>query len=317
MQRYIIRRTLLAIVTLWIVTVLLFGMLWIMPGDTVDELLLEAGVSLSTSERDELRHVYGLDRPIVQRYFDWLLPILKGDLGRSIVVNVPISQLIRERLPNTFVLGTLTLALSLAISLPVGVIAAMKADRPQDYLARGFAVMGLSTPSFWLAIIVLVFPAHYWGWTPPLRYSPLSDGFWDWSKIFLMPALIGGMFGSASTMRLTRALLLEVLRSDYIRTAHAKGLTQTIVVWRHALKNAMIPVVTIVGTQMSFILGGSVIMESIFNIPGMGSLLRTSIIFKDFIVVQSLVLILATFVLAINLFVDITYAWLDPRIKYA
>ena len=317
MQRYIARRLVYAFFTLWIVTVLLFLLMRVAPGDTIDELLIESGVAITLEEKADLLAAYGLDKPLYQQYFFWLGDLAILDLGTSIQSNIAVTEILKKRIPNTLILGVLTLMVSYSFSIPVGLIAALKADKIQDYAARSFAVLGLALPSFWLALIVIVFPAHYLGWVPPLKFVPFSESPWDHLKIFIAPALVGGAFGSASVMRMTRSMLLEVLRTDYIRTARAKGLRERIVISRHAMKNTLIPLVTIMGSQVAFLLSGTVIMEIIFGVPGVGALMRDAIIGKDYPVVQSVTVVLASFVLLINLIVDISYGWLNPRIRYA
>lgn len=313
MSRYIIRRLLLMAVTLLGVSVFVFGLIRLLPGDAVTMLLQDYAYA---ENLDALRAKLGLDKPVYVQYWEWLGRLLRGDLGASLRSRQPIMDELARRLPITAELGLLAMLIGLGISIPVGVLSAVKQDAVTDYLARGLAVGALAIPGFWLGTLVITFPSIWFRWTPPLQYTPLHvDPVKNLSHVAI-PAAILGIGLSGTLMRLTRATMLEVLRQDYIRTAWAKGLSGRVVIFRHALKNALIPVVTVLGLQVSVLVGGSVVMEQIFVIPGMGRYLLEAIQYRDYPVVQALNLVFAAVILAANLLVDIVYAYLDPRIQY-
>ncbi len=316
MGKYIIRRLLLLVPTIIGVTILVFLLIRLMPGDVVQQISGETAV-LSEEQRQEVRKELGLDRPVVQQYFVWMSEIFRGDLGNSLQTKVPVATELKNRLPVTLELGALALVLSLCVSLPIGVYAAIRQDTILDYVARSGAIAFLSIPSFWMGTMVMVLPSKWWGWAPPLQYKDLWVDPWQNLYMLIIPAAILGMLLSGTVMRMTRAQMLEVLRQDYVRTAWSKGLRERTVVTRHAIKNAFIPVVTIVGLQIPILVGGTVILESIFGIPGVGRYLLFSIGSLDYPVVQAINLIVALVVVLTNLAVDITYAYLDPRIRYA
>lgn len=313
MSRYIIRRLVLLLVTLFGVSVFVFGLIRLLPGDAVTMLLQDYAYA---ENLDALRAKLGLDRPAYIQYWEWLGRVLRGDLGQSLRSRQPIVDELARRLPITAELGILAMFIGLAISIPIGVLSAVKQDTLTDYVARGVAVAALAVPGFWLGTLVITFPSIWFRWTPPLQYTPLHvDPVKNLSHV-IIPAAILGIGLSGTLMRLTRATMLEVLRQDYIRTAWAKGLAWRVVVFRHALKNALIPVVTVLGLQVSVLVGGSVVMEQIFVIPGMGRYLLEAIQYRDYPVVQALNLVFALVILLSNLTVDIVYAYLDPRIQY-
>ncbi len=313
MSRYVIRRLLLLVVTLFGVSVFVFGLIRLLPGDAVTMLLQDYAYA---ENLDALRAKLGLDRPVYVQYWEWLGKVLRGDLGQSLWSRQPIVDELVRRLPITAELGILAMLIGLAISVPVGVLSAVKQDTLADYVARGVAVAALAVPGFWLGTLVITFPSIWFRWTPPLQYTPLHvDPVKNLTHV-IIPAAILGIGLSGTLMRLTRATMLEVLRQDYIRTAWAKGLAWRVVIFRHALKNALIPVVTVLGLQVSVLVGGSVVMEQIFVIPGMGRYLLEAIQYRDYPVVQALNLVFALVILLSNLAVDIVYAYLDPRIQY-
>jgi peptide/nickel transport system permease protein len=313
MSRYVIRRLLLLVVTLFGVSVFVFGLIRLLPGDAVTMLLQDYAYA---ENLDALRAKLGLDRPVYVQYWEWLGKVLRGDLGQSLRSRQPIIDELVRRLPITAELGLLAMLIGLFISIPVGVLSAVKQDTVTDYLARGVAVAALAIPGFWLGTLVITFPSIWFRWTPPLTYTPIYvDPVKNLSHV-IIPAAILGIGLSGTLMRLTRATMLEVLRQDYVRTAWAKGLSGQAVIFRHALKNALIPVVTVLGLQVSVLVGGSVVMEQIFVIPGMGRYLLEAIQYRDYPVVQALNLVFALVILTSNLAVDIVYAYLDPRIQY-
>jgi peptide/nickel transport system permease protein len=314
MRGYVAQRLLLAFPTLLGVTVLVFAMIRLLPGDVVSLTLEDYGAYAKSA--DELRAKLGLDQPVHEQYLAWLGRIARGDLGRSLRDQSSITQNLLARLPVTLELGLLGLAVSLLISIPLGVYSAVKQDTPWDYVARSAAIGMLAVPGFWLATLAITLPALWFRWTPPLRYTPLwVDPGRNLSQMAI-PALILGIGLSGGVMRLTRAQMLEVLRQDYVRTAAAKGLRPRAVVFRHALKNAVIPVVTLLGLQLTVLVSGTVVLESIFVIPGMGRYLLEGVTYRDYPVVQAVMLVFAALIILSNLVVDLLYAWLDPRIRY-
>jgi peptide/nickel transport system permease protein len=265
---------------------------------------------------EELREKLGLNRPIYAQYFEWVGRVLQGDLGESLWTKRPVAEEIGRRLPITLELALLASLVAVAISLPIGVISATRQDTLRDYLARSAAILGLSMPGFWLATLVIVLPAIWWGWRPLSGFVEFATDPVGHVTQLLLPALILGIASAAALMRLTRGMLLEVLRQDYVRTAWAKGLRERIIVLKHSLRNAVIPVVTVLGIQIAQIIGGTVIIEQIFGIPGMSRFLFDAINQRDYPVIQGVNLIVVSFVVLMNLTVDALYAVLDPRIRY-
>lgn len=315
MQQYILRRLLLMVPTLIGVTLLVFGMIRLLPGDAVTMMMQDYGAY--AKDLDDLRAKLGLAKPFHEQYLTWLLGAVRGDLGTSLRNNTPVMDDLVQRLPVTFELGILGLLVSLVISIPLGVYSAVKQDSLTDYIARSSAIAMLAIPGFWLATLAITLPSLWWSWTPPLRYTQFAtDPSKNLTQMFL-PAIILGIGLSGTIMRLTRAQMLEILRQDFIRTARSKGLAERAVIFLHALRNAVIPVVTILGLQLSVLVSGTVVLENIFVIPGMGRLLIEAITYRDFPVVQGIMLIFAVLIIGSNLFVDIVYAWLDPRIRYS
>ena len=320
MRAYVIRRVLLLIPTFFLLTILVFLSVRFIPGDAVDTLLyrMEDGAGGGTHiDRAELERRLGLDVPVPVQYGRWIGGILlRGDLGKPLLKAEPVGQLIAGRLPTTAELGLVALIVGVLIGVPTGIYSAVRQDTVGDYVGRSFAIFGLATPNFWLATIILIFPAIWWGWSPPLRLVRLGDDFVRHFSVFIIPGLILGTYLAASTMRMTRTMMLEVLRQDYIRTAWAKGLRERLVILRHVIKNALIPVVTLVGLQIPIIVGGSVIMEQMFAIPGLGRLMIDALIDRDYPIISGINLFFAVAVMVINLLVDVLYAYLDPRVHY-
>ena len=276
--------------------------------------LLYAGVSV---DRAAVERMLGLDQPVYVQYGRWMGGILlRGTLGNSFLGDWSVEGAIWDRLPLTIELGVLSVVIGLLIALPVGIYSAMRRNTATDYVGRSFAVIGLATPNFWLALMVMIFPAIWWGWSPPMEHIPLVEDPLGNLGIFIIPSLILGTALAAATMRMTRTMMLEVLRQDYIRTAWSKGLRERVVVVRHAVKNALIPVVTLVGLQLPIVVGGAVIMENIFNLPGLGRLMLIALTERDYPVVSGINLFFGTAVLGFNLLIDIIYSYLDPRIRY-
>lgn len=314
MQRYIIRRLLLTIPALVGVTLIVAAMVRLLPGDAVTLMLQD--YNSYAKDADALRARLGLDRPFYLQYATWLGGMLRGDFGASLRDQSPIAQELLTRLPVTFELGLFGLLISLLIAIPLGVFSAVKQDTLLDYLTRSLAIAMLAIPGFWLATLAITLPALWFRWTPPLRYTRLQDNpATNLTQMFL-PAVILGIGLSGSIMRLTRAQMLEVLRHEYVRTARAKGLNERGVIFRHALRNAVVPIVTLLGLQMTVLIGGAVVLESIFVLPGMGRYLLESLNFRDYPAVQAVVLLFAVVIIGVNLVIDLLYAFLDPRIRY-
>jgi peptide/nickel transport system permease protein len=299
--------------TMVLVTLLVFSIIRLLPGDIVTLMMSEQGYA---SDKAQLERMLGLDQPFYQQYVGYIGRVLRGDLGVSFWTKEPVLEEILRRLPVSLELAILAMLFGLVIALPVGIFSAIRQDTWLDYLFRSGAIGGLSIPSFWMATVVIVTASIWWQWVPPMRYTPFArDPMKNLSQL-LLPAIILGLALSASVMRMTRSMVLEVLREDYVRTAWAKGLPERMVVARHVLKNAMIPVVTVVGLQLSTLIGGTVIMESIFVLPGMGKFLLDAITWRDYPVIQGINLFLATGVIVLNLVIDVVYGYLDPRIRY-
>ncbi len=316
MRAYIIRRLLLMVPGLLILTVLVFLSVRFIPGDAIDLMTMEYGSG--EVDREALERELGLDVPFYVQYGRWMGGIfLHGTLGKSLFGGAfSVEEKILDRLPVTIQLGVLAIAIGLVIALPVGIYSAIRQDTAADYLGRSVAIIGLATPNFWLALMVMLYPAIWWGWSPPMQWVPVTEDPLGNLAVLIIPSLILGTYLSAATMRMTRTMMLEVLRQDYIRTAWSKGLKERVVIIRHAVKNALIPVVTLIGLQMPILVGGSVIMENIFNLPGLGRLMVAALEDRDYPVVSGVNLFFATMVMGINLLIDLMYPVLDPRVRY-
>jgi len=323
---------LLVIPTLFILSVLVFLSVRFIPGDTIDAMLGRWDFIAMEVDREALERMLGLDVPVHVQYARWIgvLPtpdwvtgeshfkgLLQGSLGHSLLgAQEAIEETIFRKLPVTFELGLLAIVIGLLIALPVGIYSAVRQNTATDYVGRSIAIIGLATPNFWLALMVMLYPAIWWGWSPPMEWVPFTEDPLGNLGLFIIPSLILGTSIAAMTMRMTRTTMLEVLRQDYTRTAWAKGASEKVVILRHALKNALIPVVTLVGMQLPILIGGSVIMENIFNLPGLGRLMVAALQDKDYPVISGVNLFFATVVMMIVLFIDLTYVYLDPRIRY-
>jgi peptide/nickel transport system permease protein len=315
MGAYMLRRLGLALITILGVSFLTFSSVRLIPGDVVDVLSSGSGVTHIES-KDALRRQLGLDRPLPMQYVAWLGKVVRGKFGTSLISNDSVAANMKTRLPVSFELGILATLFSIIVGVPIGVISAMRQDTALDYALRSLSVGMLAIPGYWIATLVIVYGALWFGWTPPITYIHFSADPWGNIRQFLFPALLLGVTSSASLMRLTRTTMLEVLRQDYIRTAWSKGLAERLVIVRHALRNAMIPVVTLMGLSLATIVGGTVIFEQIFNLPGMGRYLFLSVNQRDYPAVQGVVLVFATVVVLANLLTDIAYGFLDPRIRF-
>ncbi len=319
MRAYIIRRLLLILPTLFLLSILVFLSVRFIPGDVIDVMQgrLEYLGSTGRLDREALEQKLGLDVPAWVQYGRWLGGILlHGTLGESLMGDWSVEEKIVGRLPVTIELGVLAIVIGLLIALPVGIYSAIRQDTAVDYAGRSIAILGLATPNFWLALMVIIYPSIWWGWSPPMRLITFSEDPLGNLGMFLIPSLILGTASAAATMRMTRTMMLEVLRQDYIRTAWSKGLKERVVVVRHAVKNAFIPIVTTIGLQLPILVGGAVIIESIFNLPGLGRLLLDALNDRDYPVVAGINLVFGTAVMGINLMIDLIYAFLDPRVRY-
>ena len=333
MRAYTIRRLLLIVPTLFVLTILVFLSVRFLPGDVIGAMQsrMEQAGGDAEIDRVAVERILGLDVPVHVQYGRWIgvLPtpdfvtneshfngLLQGTLGESLMSPFTIEEKIVGRLPVTIQLGVMAIVIGLAIALPVGIYSAIRQDTAADYAGRSIAIIGLATPNFWLGIMVMIYPTLWWGWTPPMELVTLTEDPLGNLGVFIVPSLILGTASAAATMRMTRTMMLEVLRQDYIRTAWSKGLRERVVVMRHAVKNALIPVVTLIGLQLPILIGGSVIMENIFNLPGLGRLLLTALDVRDYPVVSGINLFFATAVVLFNLLIDLLYSWLDPRVRY-
>ncbi len=315
MQRYILRRFVLVVPTLIGITVVVFAMMRFIPGDVVDVIFGDYGTNPELKEK--ILNDLGLDKPWPQQYVRYVGQLLSGDLGTSIISGRPVSQELRNRIPVTLEMGILAMIFSLIIALPIGVLSAIRQDSIADYAARTFAIGLIAIPNFFFAIMLLLFLARRFHWVPPPTYTGITEDPIANLQIMILPSLVLGAALSGSVMRFTRTQMLEVMRQDYIRTAQSKGLRERTVVIRHAMRNSFIPVITIIGIQVPIMVGGTLIIESIFNVPGVGRYLVSAISQRDYPVVQSVNLILATLIVVTNIVVDVTYGILDPRIRYS
>ncbi|PYN43472.1 MAG: hypothetical protein DMD95_13625 [Candidatus Rokuibacteriota bacterium] len=319
MGKYALRRALLFIPTLLVATILVFTLFWIVPGDPALTILAggegDSG-AVSPEQLQQLRQTLGLDRPIYVQYASWLTNVLRGDLGTSLWYKTPVWNQLKGRFLVTMELAVMAIVLAICAAVPLGVISAVKQDTGLDYLSRIFSSIGIALPTFWFGILIVYAFATFFEWLPPLGYATLWDDPLLNLQQLILPALTLAFNDLAFTARVTRSSMLEVMREDYLRTARAKGLVELRVIGRHALKNALLPVLTVSGYQFARLLGGVIIVESIFVVPGMGTLLIDSIIHRDFIVLQAIVLLIAAVVLILNLMVDLSYGVLDPRVRY-
>lgn len=313
LRRYVAKRLLIAIPSLLIASLIVFTLPRLIPGDAVQLMLAEKAYAKDVAE---LRAKLGLDRPLYVQYVEWAGRALRGDLGESLWTRRPVLDEIAQRLPVTLTLASLALAFALLIAIPVGVISAARQDSLADFVARSAAILGLSVPGFWLATLLIVLPAIWWGWRPVGDFVEFSRDPLGYVRQIVLPAAVLGIAASAALMRLTRGMLLEVLRQDYVRTAWAKGLAERGIVLKHGLRNAIIPVVTLLGTQLPQIIGGTVVIETVFGLPGMSRFLFDAINQRDYPVIQGVNLLVVSTVVLINLAVDALYAVLDPRIRY-
>ena len=328
MVAYTIRRLLLIIPTFFLITILVFLSTRFIPGDVIDMMLAQMNTSGTAADmtRQNLEKALGLDVPVHIQYFRWLgvapqekgefRGLLQGNLGKSLWKNESVTKLLVERLPVSVELGLIAMTTAILIALPIGVYSAIRQDTWGDYVSRSIAIIFISVPSFWVGTLIFVYPPIWWGWSPPTVYIPITENFLGNLGQFLLPGFITGMIMGGTLMRMMRTMMLETLRQDYIRTAWAKGLRERTVNIRHALKNALLPVVTIIGGMVPMVIVGAVIMEQIFALPGVGILTFQALGQRDYPLIQGINVILASVVLLSNIVVDLTYSWIDPRVKY-
>jgi peptide/nickel transport system permease protein len=315
MKTYIAQRLGIGLVTLFGMSVVIFLLLRLAPGNIVD-ILFSTGGYVNPSERAAIERELGLDKPLWAQYVEWMGQLAVGNLGKSYRYDLPAWEIIRPLIPVTLELALLSLIISVALGVPLGVISAVRQDTRLDYVLRVFSLAGLSMPSFWLGMVIILGLVAWIGWIPPVTYVRMSENFWLHTVQFMLPALAVGYRSSALIMRITRSSLLEVLREDYVRTAWAKGQTRRAVIWHHALKNAILPVVTVIGIEFAFLIGGLVVTETVFNLPGLARFLVQAILWRDYPIVQNLVMFIAVVVILSNLLVDMLYGVLDPRVRY-
>jgi peptide/nickel transport system permease protein len=316
MTEYITRRLLLGIPTLFLVLFATFMVMRLAPGDLVEIILAETPFA-TEEDKARLEEQLGLDEPIPTQFVKYVWNVARGDFGESPFTQRPVAEEIKNRLPVSIEFGIYSILLSLVVALPVGILSAIRQDTWSDYVARTFAILALSVPYFFTATLLVVFPIIWFGWSPPLLYKPWSSGPIDHLWYFFWPALLLGINLSGTVMRLTRTQMLEVLRQDYIRTAWSKGLRERAIITGHALKNALIPVVTVVGLQVPIAVGGTLILETIFNMPGIGRFFITAVFAHDYPSLQGVTIIIAIIVIHSNQVVDLTKAILDPRIRFS
>lgn len=316
MNRYVIRRILMSVPTFILTVLFVFMIIRLIPGDPV-EIILSQSPYTTQEAKDSLRAYYGLDKPLYEQFVNYLGQLVTGDLGESTNTESPVTEELRSRLPITMEFGLFAVIIGLIVAIPVGVLSAIRQDSWSDYLSRSFAIFGISVPYFFTALLLIIYPIMWFGWAPPLRWvGPTEDPIGHLHYMF-WPALLLGVTLAGSVLRMTRNQMLEVLRQDYIRTAYSKGLRERVVIWRHALRNALIPVITILGLQVGIAVSGTVVLEVLFNMPGLGKFFLQGIFNRDYPAIQGTVLVIASFTLLVNLFVDLCYAWIDPRIKYS
>jgi peptide/nickel transport system permease protein len=315
-RTYLLQRLLIAVVTLVGMSVVIFVLMRLAPGSIVDILFESAGY-VDPAAKAALSRELGLDKPILVQYLQWLGTLVQGDLGKSYRYDIPAWQVIKPRIPITVELAIFAMLVSVLLGVGMGMASAVRQDTWLDYVLRIVSLAGLSMPAFWLGILIIVLLVRSFGWIPSMTYiSPFADLRAHLLQL-LFPALAVGYRSSALIMRITRSSMLEVLREDYVRTAWAKGLPRGAVVYRHAFGNAILPVITVIGIEFAFLIGGLVVTETVFNIPGVARYLVEAILWRDYPVVQNLVMFIAVVVVGTNLVVDAMYAWLDPRVRYA
>ncbi len=311
--RYILQRLLSAVIVLIGVTFVVFLIMQLVPGDPARVIL---GVQANDENVAALRTRLGLDRPFLVQYFSWLWDALHGDLGRSLITGQPVTPQIMQRLPATLQLAGVALIIGMIIAFPAGIISALRPGSSTDIVTSVVSQIGVTIPDFWLGILLVLLFSLTLGWLPPSGYASIQDGFWDWASHIILPALTAGIISGAILTRFVRSAMLEVLNEDYIRTGRAKGLRQVVLVRRHALRNAMIPIVTIIGLQVTALISSVVVVEVVFAWPGLGRLALNAVLDRDYPLLQGSVLVMAIMLTLVNLGTDLLYFWVDPRIEH-
>ena len=318
MRQYALKRIGLIIPTVLLVTIIVFTVMRLIPGDPALVILSEGDASFTQEELEALRQELGTNRPLVVQYVDWVGGLAQGDLGTSYWrKGLPVWELLGERVPRTLQLAIMAILIAVIFAVPLGVISAIKPDSIIDYFSRVIALVGISIPTFFAGILVVLVLSRGFGWLPPLGYTELWEDPWTNLRQMFLPALALGFYDMAFIARVTRSSMMEIIREDYMRTARAKGLAERIVLVRHGLKNAVLPILTISGWQFGRLFGGTVIIESIFRVPGIGTLLIETVFQRDFPTIQAIIIVIAVSIVIINLLVDLLYGLLDPRIRYA
>ena len=318
MRQYALKRIALIIPTVLLVSIIVFTVMRLLPGDPALVILSEGDAAFTQEELEDLRRQLGTDRPIVVQYVDWVGGLVQGDLGTSIWRSgQPVSKLVGDRIFRTLELAVLAIIIAVLFAVPLGVISAIKPDSLIDYFSRIIALVGISIPTFFAGLLVVLILSRGFNWLPPLGYADLWDDPWKNIQQMFLPALALGFYDMAFIARVTRSSMMEIIREDYMRTARAKGLAERIVLVRHGLKNAVLPILTISGWQFGRLFGGTVIIESIFKVPGIGTLLIETVFQRDFPTIQAIIIVIAVSIVIINLLVDLLYGLLDPRIRYA
>ena len=317
MTGYILQRLALFLPTLILASFLAFAVMRILPGDPAIAMLGGAEGSFTREDLDVVREKLGTNRPIHVQYFTWIRDLFQGDFNESYFLHVPVAELMKDRFPVSTQLAVMALIMSYLVAIPLGVLSAVKQDTIFDHAAKIFTIAGVALPTFWVGILILFVLGYYFNWVPPLDYASFFESPTTNLQQMIFPAIALGYFNTAFAARLTRSTMLEVMHEDYIRTARSKGLKELVVIGRHAIKNAFLPVITIVGFQLGRLFGGAVAIEAIFVVPGVGRLLVESVLIRDYPVVQASILMIALVVLVLNLVVDLLYGWLNPRIRYS
>ena len=315
MWTYILRRLLQAIPTLLIISLLIFSLLYVIPGDPVDLILGTEDGTVSEEQRAVVEEQWGLDKPFLVRYVNFVVNACKGDLGTSYATNQDVFDSVMTRMPATLKLAAFSMLLALVVSVPLGILAALKHNSIWDSLATALATVGVSLPKFWFGLVLMIVFSLRLGWLPSTGSAELSEGLGTFLSYIIMPAASLALGMAATQTRMIRSSMLDVLNQDYVRYARSKGLRERVVIWGHALKNAMIPVITVIGGEVGGLLGGAVVTESIFSWPGVGRLMMNSISKRDYPMIQGITLMLCISYLLVNLLIDIVYAWVDPRIR--
>lgn len=318
MRQYAMKRIGLIIPTVLLVTIIVFAVMRLIPGDPALVILSEGDASFTQGELEALRHELGTDRPIVVQYLNWVTGLAQGDLGESYWRRgLPVWELLGDRIPRTLQLAVMAIVIAVMFAVPLGIVSAIKPDSPVDYVCRVVALVGISIPTFFAGILVVLLLSRGFDWLPPLGYAELWEDPWTNIRQMFLPALALGFYDMAFIARVTRSSMMEIIREDYMRTARAKGLAERIVLVRHGLKNAVLPILTISGWQFGRLFGGTVIIESIFRVPGIGTLLIETVFQRDFPTIQAIIIVVSVSIVLINLLVDLLYGWMDPRIRYA